>query len=73
MYIYFCQKDKQSLLQVKEFLEHLGIICGEIHNPSKKEDPDYWRFFLSCKSYRDFATKIGSKHPVKRKILEKMI
>ena len=73
MYIYFCQKDKQSLLQVKEFLEQLGIICGEIHNPSKKEDPNYWRFFVSCKSYRDFATKIGSKHPIKRKILEKMI
>ena len=73
MYIYFCQKDQRDLAEVKKFLEELGIICGEIHNPSKKEDPNYWRFFISCKSYKDFARIIGSKHPVKKKILEMVI
>jgi len=73
MYIYFCQKDRKDLEEVKTFLEELGIVCGAIHNPSKAKDPDYWRFFVSCKSYADFARIIGSKHPSKRKILEKMI
>jgi len=73
MYIYFCQKDREDLEEVKSFLEQLGIICGKTHNPSKKEDPDYWRFFVSCKSYKDFAKKIGSRHPVKSKILEMVI
>jgi hypothetical protein len=73
MYIYFCQKDRQSLEEVKTYLNELGIICGEIHNPSIREDPNYWRFFISCKSYGDFARIIGSRHPAKRKVLEKMI
>ncbi len=73
MYIYFCQKDKIDLEEVKTFLQQLGITCGKIHNPSKKEDPNYWRFFVSCKSYKDFAKIISSRHPVKKKILEKMI
>ena len=73
MYIYLCQKNKKDLGQVKTFLEELGIACGEIHNPSAKEDPDYWRFFLSCKSYKNFAIKISSRHPIKNTILEKMI
>ena len=73
MYIYFCQKDKRDLEEVKSFLTELGIICGETHNPSAKKDPNYWRFFVSCKSYNDFARKIGSRHPAKRKVLEMMI
>ena len=73
MYIYFCQKDRRDLTEVKTFLEELGIICGAIHNPSKKEDPNYWRFYLSCKSYKDFAKKISSRHPIKKNVLEKMI
>ncbi len=72
MYIYFCQKDKTDLEEVKTFLEELGIVCGEIHNPTFKV-PDYWRFFVSCKSYKDFALKIGSRHPRKRKVLEMVI
>src|SRR3989338_2382478 len=73
MYIYFCQKEKQSLEEVKSYLNELGIICGEIHNPSRKEDPDYWRFYVSCKSYGDFARRIGSRHPIKQNVLEMVI
>lgn len=64
-YLYLAQKNKADLLQVKEYLEELGISCGVIHNPSKKVDPDYWRFFVKAKSYSDFASLIGSDHPEK--------
>src|SRR3989344_2593781 len=64
-YLYFCQKDLKDLLQVKGYLEELGIVCGKLHNPSKRVDPSYWRFFLSVKSYGDFAKIIGSSHPEK--------
>ncbi len=73
MYVYLCQKNKGSMEEVKSFLEELGIVCGEIHNPSKKEDPQYWRFYVSCKSHKDFARTIGSRHPAKQPVLEKMI
>ena len=72
-YIYFCQKDKIDLEEVKKYLLELGISCGVIHNPSKKVDPNYWRFFVSSKSYRDFAKIIGSDHPVKIKLLKMKI
>ena len=71
MYIYYCQKDKNDLEEVKAFLVELGIYCGETHNPSAKNDPEYWRFFVSSKSYNDFAKKIGSRHPVKQQILRR--
>jgi len=73
MYVYFCQKNKEDLAEVKSFLEELGIVCGKTHNPSKKQDPNYWRFFVSCKSYKDFARKIGSRDPAKKKVLEMVI
>ncbi len=73
MYVYFCQKNKSDLEEVKSFLGELGIICGKTHNPSEKEDPNYWRFFVSCKSYKDFAQKIGSRHPLKKRVLEMVI
>lgn len=72
-YIYFCQKDKNDLEEVRSFLQQAGIECGIIHNPSIAADPAYWRFFVRTKSHKDFAAKIGSKHPAKSKILEKMI
>jgi len=64
-YIYFCQKDFYDLNQVRDYLLDLGIDCGVIHNPSKRIDPKYWRFFICAKSYNDFALKIGSWHPEK--------
>jgi intein-encoded DNA endonuclease-like protein len=72
-YLYFCQKDRNDLLQVKKYLDFLGIKSGIIHNPSKKVDPDYWRFFVSSKSYIDFARIISSNHPEKLEILRKKI
>jgi len=30
-------------------------------------------FFVSCKSYKDFAQKIGSRHSAKKKVLEMVI
>ena len=72
-YLFFCQKDKKDLLQVKRYLEKLGIMCGTLHNPSKKVDPNYWRFYISAKSYADFARIIGSDHPEKRRYLRMKI
>lgn len=72
-YLYFCQKDKKVLLKIKRYLTDFGIKSGVIHNPSRRIDPNYWRFFISSKSYKDFATLIGSNHPEKLLILRKKI
>ena len=72
-YLYFCQKDKKDLLQVKKYLEDVGIICGNIHNPSKMVDSNYWRFYISAKSYTNFAKIIGSDHPEKVRYLRMKI
>lgn len=72
-YIYFCQKDKIDLEEVKKYLLELGISCGVIHNPSKKVDPNYWRFFIRSVSYKDFSKIISSDHPEKIKLLEMKI
>ena len=64
-YLYFAQKKFEDLVQVRNYLEELGISCGVVHNPSKKADPNYWRFFVRAKSYLDFAKTIGSSHPEK--------
>jgi len=68
-YIYFAQKNLKDLEQVKKYIEEFGIICGKVHNPSKKVDPNYWRFFISIKSYEEFARAIGSWHPIKSHFL----
>ena len=68
-YLYFAQKNKSDLLEVKQYLTELGIACGKIHNPSKSVDPHYWRFYIKAKSYADFAYIIGSSHPEKFKYL----
>ncbi len=72
-YLYFAQKNLKDLDQVKEYLEEFGIKCGSIHNPSKRADPNYWRFFISVKSYEEFAEIIGSWHPVKSRFLRMKI
>jgi len=68
-YIYFCQKDYEDLKTIKDYLTEFGILSGKIHNPSKKVDPNYWRFYVSSKSYKDFALIVGSNHPEKSRIL----
>ena len=72
-YIYFAQKNIEDLEQVRNYLINLGIHCGIIHNPSKKVDPNYWRFFVSIKSYKRFAQVIGSWHPIKSHFLRMKI
>ena len=72
-YLYFAQKNLRDLMQIKQWLEELGIKCGSIHNPSKKADPNYWRFFISIKSYEKFAEIIGSWHPIKGHFLRMKI
>ena len=72
-YIYFAQKNLKDLEQVKNWLEGFGIRCGIIHNPSKNADPNYWRFFISVKSYEKFAKLIGSWHPLKSRFLRMKI
>ena len=72
-YLYFAQKDLEDLEQVRNYLLELGIVCGKIHNPSRQVDPDYWRFYVSARSYNDFATKIGSWHPEKKSYLRMKI
>ncbi|TKJ26299.1 MAG: hypothetical protein CEE41_02370 [Hadesarchaea archaeon B3_Hades] len=68
LYIYFAQKDREDIEKAKRFLEEIGVRCGKIHNPTKK-DPKYWRFFVSSQSYSDFAEKVGSWHLRKRQLL----
>lgn len=68
-YIQFTQKDRVELSKVSKILEDIGIRCGKIHNPSKRVDPDYWRFYVLSGSHRDFARVVGSWHPRKRAIL----
>ena len=67
------QKDKKDLLQVKTYLEDVGIRSGLLHNPSKKVDPNYWRFFVRAKSYSEFAKIISSSHPEKISFLRMKI
>ena len=64
-YIYFAQKNYQDLLKVKTILEEFNIHTGIIHNPSKKIDSEYWRFFVKADSYKRFIITVGSSHPDK--------
>lgn len=72
-YIYFCQKDINDLQKCKDILEEIGIITGKMHNPSKKVDPFYWRFYIRKKSYLKFANLVGSNHPEKSRYLRMKI
>lgn len=72
-YLYFCQKNKKILSSIKKYLSGFGIESGVIHNPSRDVDPNYWRFFISSKSYKNFAGEIGSIHPEKLSILRMKI
>ncbi len=69
-YIQLVQKDRTKIEKLVRMLDTLGISTGKIHNPSERVDPDYWRVYVSAKSHRDFALKIGSQHPLKGKILQ---
>lgn len=67
-YIQLVQKNFEKMEALKNILLDLGIESGKIHNPSKRVDPYYWRFFVSRKSHKEFAKTIGSWHPIKAEI-----
>lgn len=69
-YIQFVQKDLADLTRVRRLLIDLEISCGEIHNPSARVDPDYWRFYIRAASREQFVRRVRSWHPRKRLLLE---
>ncbi len=71
-YIYFAQKGKTDLVELKQKVESLGLNTGRIHLPSQRK-PNYWRFYISRDSHRKFFEKVGSWHPEKHQRLREMI
>lgn len=67
-YIQLVQKDRAKLEWIRLQLIDMGLACGVIHTPSKRVDPDYFRFFILSKSQMEFGKLIGSWHPRKQKI-----
>lgn len=72
-YIQICQKNRTEIEKIKLILKELNISSGKIHNPSKAVDPNYWRFYISAKSHRDFVTLISSWHPRKYQIFQSRV
>jgi hypothetical protein len=70
LYFQFCQKDRRNLKAVLEILESWNVSCGRVHNPSRRVDPDYWRFYVLARSHERFMTLVGSWHPRKRQQIE---
>ena len=70
-YLQFVQKNRPKLMAIKNALGELGIQTGSLHNPSKRIDPEYWRFFIATRSHEDFIQLVGSWHPRKSKIFER--
>ena len=73
LYVQFVQKDWESLAQVKGILERCGVTCGVIHNPSRRVDPEYWRFFVRRSAHQRFIRVVGSWHPRKAKLLQQRV
>ena len=65
-YVQFVQKDRRDLTVVRETPEGLGVTCGVLHVPSKRVDPDYWRFFVRSCGFDRFLEVIRPWHPAKR-------
>ncbi len=70
-YIQLCQKDYGDLSALQSVLSDLDIRTGRLHNPSRRVDPDYWRFYVATCSHARFVADVGSWHPVKRALLLK--
>jgi hypothetical protein len=66
LYIQFVQKDLDDLADLRNLLTQQEIMCGKLHNPSARKDPDLWRFYVSAVSHFRFMRTIGSWHPGKR-------
>jgi len=71
-YLYFAQKNRKDLEALHDILCKIGITCGKIHNPSRRIDPAYWRFYVSRGSIPRFARYVGSWHPRKAPLLQGM-
>ena len=71
-YLYFDQKDRAGLRELREMLEQLGIACGRLHRPSARADPACWRFYVSRGAHGRFEKVVGSSHPRKAPILHEM-
>ena len=72
-YIQLVQKNRAKIAWLHSTLTDMNIKCGAIHIPSKRVDPDYFRFFISASSYKDFIEQIGSWHPRKHLIFESRV
>lgn len=72
-YIQLVQKNRPKLAWIRQELTDMGIDCGVIHIPSKRIDPDYFRFFIATRSHSNFEKVIGSWHPRKRLIFESRV
>jgi hypothetical protein len=69
-YVQFVQKSRADLTYVRDLLSRLGVWCGRIHNPSGRQDPDYWRLYVLAASHGRFIRTVGSWHPRKRILLD---
>lgn len=72
-YVQFVQKNRKSLMHIRQILENLHIRCGVLHNPSRKVDPEYWRFFVRRSSHKRFIEVVGSWHPRKQMLLAQRV
>jgi hypothetical protein len=69
-YLQFVQKNYADINELHSLLAREGIDCGQIHNPSRRKDPDLWRFYVAARHHLTFAMRIGSWHPRKRGLLD---
>lgn len=69
LYFQYVQKNWADLMALREGLIGVGIKCGTLHNPSRRVDPNYWRFFVAAASHVDFMTHVGSWHPAKELLI----
>jgi LAGLIDADG-like domain len=69
-YIQFVQKNRADIEELWNLLMREGIECGRIHNPSRRRDPNLWRFYVAAHDHETFAWQVGSWHPRKRGLLE---
>lgn len=69
LYIQLVQKDHSDLDRLRRILERARICCGRLHNPSRRSDPDYWRFYVLAVSHQRFIRRVGSWHPRKRPLI----
>lgn len=72
-YVQFVQKNHADLARTRDFLELLGVQCGRIHNPSARQDPDYWRFYVLAASHKRFIQSVASWHPRKGTLLDERV